>query len=88
VVFHLQQQSPPILPPLWQLFGDSPEEADAVCHPPWEPRSVQHALGLAWERCNAFKGMGEANSSSLDQLLAGFFSRFCQLLGGGAGTTG
>jgi hypothetical protein len=32
--------------------------------------------------------MPSSNSSSLDELLAGFFDRFCQLLGGGAGTTG
>ncbi len=88
MVFHLQQQAPPILPPIYLLFGDSWEQADEACLPPWELDTVERAVELARARFAAFRSWGEANASSLDELLAGFFERFCQLLGGRAGATG
>ncbi|KAA6429640.1 MAG: alpha beta hydrolase [Trebouxia sp. A1-2] len=73
VVFLLQRQQPPILPPLHQLFQQQPTKAEtAFLHAGQQPRKtgLQACQQVAHQE---LKNMGAANKSSLAELLLSFF---------------
>ena len=82
VVFHLQQQAPPILPPLYQLFGDEPPAEGQGRRLRLDTLAdVEQATATAKQRSAAFKQAAQLNTAPAEQLLVSFFERSSRILG-------
>ncbi|KAL0022218.1 hypothetical protein WJX77_007349 [Trebouxia sp. C0004] len=73
VVFHMQRQQPPILPPLYQLYQQQPTKAEGA-----SLRAGQQSRKVGLGACRQMAhrelmNMGAANKSSLAELLLSFF---------------